>query len=223
MNKLEPISTSIKLSTDFSSVAAQNLEAASWLIVLVPHTEADLSAAIRRVWELANAGSSRVRFIGLYENAIQELTLRRQLAGMSAMLGSTGIYTETEALSGNDWAEIVRARWHAGDLVVCFADQRVGPLKRSLSSMLQSSLDVPIYILSGSYLQNNVPSNWWAGIFAWGGFIAILAGFFLLQVRIHHLMGGWNRPVLVLISVCLELWMVWVWKNCSHKNWKIKS
>jgi hypothetical protein len=212
MNKLEPISTSIKLSTDFS-VAGQSPEAADWLIVLVPHTEADLSAATRRVWELANAGSSRVRFIGLYENAIQELTLRRQLAGMSAMLGSTGIYTETETLSGNDWAEVVRTRWHAGDLIVCFAEQRVGPLKRSLSSLLQSSLDVPIYILSDIHLQNDVHSNWWAGIFAWGGFIAILAGFFLLQVRIHHLVAGWGRPALVLISICLELWMVWVWNK----------
>jgi hypothetical protein len=211
MNKLDPIS--ITLSPGFSSIAGQSTEPASWLIVLIPPVEADLSVAVRRVWELASAGSGRVRFIGLYENPVQEMALRRQLAGMSAMLGSAGIYTETEALAGNDWAEVVRARWQVGDLILCFAEQRVGSLKRSLSSILQSSLDAPIYILSGAYTHRELSSNWWAGIFAWGGFIAILAGFFLVQVRIHHLMDGLGRAVLVLISVCLELWMVWVWNN----------
>jgi hypothetical protein len=211
MNKLDSISVTV--SPDFSSVTAQPLKPADWLIVLVPHTEADLSAAICRIWELANAGGNRIRLIGVHENAIQEPTLRRQLAGMSAMLGSGGIYTETEILAGHDWVDIVRTHSQAGDLVVCFAEQRVGPLNRSLSSVLQSSLDVPVYILSGTYLQNNVRSNWWAELVAWSGFIAILAGFFLVQVRIHHLIAGWARPILILISVYLELWMIWVWNK----------
>jgi hypothetical protein len=206
MNKLDSISTSVNLST-------LSPEPANWLIVLVPGIEVDLATATQRIWELANTGSRRIRFIGLYENTAQELVLRRQLANMSAMVNNTGIYTETETLSGSDWIEAVRTRLHVGDLIVCFAEQRIGPLKRSVSSILQASLDVPIYILSGNYLQGNARFNWWTPIFAWGGFIAILAGFFLVQVRIHHLMGGWGRPVLVLISVCLELWMVWVWNN----------
>lgn len=206
MNKLDSISTSLTLST-------LNPEPANWLIVLVPGIEADLTAATQHIWELANAGSRRIRLIGLYENSVQELILRRQLAGMSAMVSSAGIYTETETISGNNWIEVVHTCAHDGDLIVCFAEQRVGPLKRSLSSILQSSLDVPIYILSSTYLQGNVRFNWWSQIFAWGGFIAILAGFFLLQIRIHNLMGGWGRSVLVLISVCLELWMVWVWNK----------
>jgi hypothetical protein len=209
MNKLDSISVTVP--PDFSSLTAQNPEPAHWLIVLVPHVEADLSAAMRRIWELANAGDSRVRFIGLYENSIQELTLRRQLAGLSAMLGSSGIYTETELLAGRDWVDAVRIHSQPGDLVVCFAEQRVGPLKRSLSSILQTRLDVPVYILSGGYLQDDLRSNWWKPIFAWIGFLLTLAGFFLIQVRIHHLISGWGRPVLVLISVCLELWIIWVW------------
>jgi hypothetical protein len=207
MNKLNTLSTSVIVS------APADLEAASWLIVLVPSIEADLSRAVQRVWELANAGSRRIRFIGLYENPAQEFTLRRQLAGMSAMVNNAGIYSETEALAGNHWAEAVHARWQTGDLIVCFAEQRVGPLKRSLSSMLQSSLNVPIYILSGMYSQQDVRFNWWRAIFTWAGFIVILGAFLLFQVRIHHLIAGWGRSVLVLISVCLELWMVWVWNE----------
>src|SRR5690349_1872038 len=92
MNKIEPISPSVTFSPGVSSVAVQSPEPAHWIIFLVPHTETDLTTATRRVWELAHAGSSRVRFISLYENAIQEMALRRQLAGMSAMLDGAGIY-----------------------------------------------------------------------------------------------------------------------------------
>ena len=81
MNKLDSLSTSVTLSTSSTPV----LETASWLIVIIPSIEADLTVAIQRVWELANTGNRRVRFIGLYENVAQELTLRRQLAGISAM------------------------------------------------------------------------------------------------------------------------------------------
>lgn len=206
MNKIDSISTSVTLST-------LSLEPANWLIVLVPGIEADLTTATQRIWELANAGNRRIRFIGLYENSVQELILRRQLAGMSAMVSNSGIYAETETISGNDWTEVVRTRAHGGDLIVCFSEQRVGPLKRSLSSILQASLDIPIYILSSTYLQKDVRFNWLAPIVAWGGFIAILVGFFLVQIRIHHLMAGWGRSTIVLMSVCLELWMVWVWNE----------
>lgn len=213
MNKLEPISTSITFSPGVSSLAAQSTKSAHWIIFLVPHTESDLSPAIQRVWELAKARDSRVRFIGLYENAAQEMALRRQLAGMSAMLESAGVNTETEILAGTDWAGSVRTRSEVGDLIVCFAGQHVGPLKRSLSSLLQSDLDVPIYIFSGISLQTETPSNWWMAIFAWSGFIAILAGFFLVQIRIHHLVDGWTRSAFVLTSVFLELWMAWAWNK----------
>jgi hypothetical protein len=209
MNKIDSQSASPTLSMTSTST----LESARWLIVLVPNVEVDLTPATRRVWELANAGGKRVRLIGLYENTMQELSLRRQMAGMSGMMGSAGIYTETEAISGRNWIEAVRSRWQAGDLVVCFGEQRVGSLKRSLSQVLQSSLDVPIYVLSGTYLQKGLRSSLWTHLFAWTGFMTILPGFFLIQVRIHQITDGWVRLALVLTSICLEIWMLWVWNR----------
>src|SRR5688572_9187174 len=101
MNKLNAQPTPLTLSP----ASPSTLGPAHWLIVLVPNVEADLVPATRRVWELANAGGKRVRFIGLYENAAQELSLRRQMADMSAMMGSAGIYTETEVVAGSNWIE----------------------------------------------------------------------------------------------------------------------
>jgi hypothetical protein len=209
MNKLNSPSTSVILSPS----PASQLESASWLIVLVPSIEADLGAATQRVWELANAGSKRVRFIGLYENAAQELTLRRQLAGMSAMVGSTGIYTETEPVSGNDWIEVVRSRSQAGDIVACLANHRSGSLNRSVSNILQENINLPIYILSSSYIRKGANLNWKSLFFFWSFSIATLIGFFLLQARINRVTSGWFETTLMLTSATLTLFTLWVWNN----------
>ena len=132
---------------------------------------------------------------------------------MAAMLSNAGIYTETEIASGNDWAKIVRSRSHVGDMVACFANHRVGLLNLSLSNILQTQLDLPIYILSSSYLRKETRLNWRAQLLAWAGFIAVPLGFFLLQIRIDKLTSGWVQLTLLIASVALELWMIWVWNS----------
>lgn len=209
MNKLNSPSTSVILSPS----PASEIEAASWLIVLVPSIEADLGAATQRVWELANAGCKRVRFIGLYENAAQELTLRRQLAGMSAMVGSAGIYTETEPVSGSDWIEVVRSRSQAGDMLACLAEHRSGRLNRSVSDILRANINLPIYILSSSYIRKNTYFNWTSRLLFWPVSIATLAGFILLQTRIDRVTSGGIQTLLMLISTTLTLYMLWVWNK----------
>jgi hypothetical protein len=179
----------------------------------MPALEADPIPTTRRIWELANVSGRRVRFIGLYQNAAQELSLRRQLAGMSAMVGVGGIYTETETVFTQDYVEVVRSRWQAGDLVVCFREQRIGRLNRSLSDVLQSSLDVPVYVLSGMYPKKDALVNWQTQLFAWGGSIGLIAGFFLIQVRVDQVTTGWFQLALILASICLEIWMIWAWNN----------
>jgi len=180
------------------------------LIVLVPFLESDLSAVTRRVWELANATGARVQFLGLYSDAIQELSLRRQLANMSAMVNDGKVSAEAEVILGNDWVEILKPRWQIGDLVVCFAEQRVGLLRKPLSQVLLSDLNVPLFILSDLY--HDPHSNWPKQIAAWMGSIAIIVGFFVLQLKIDHLAKDWTI-VLQLLSVLVEFWMIWVWNS----------
>jgi hypothetical protein len=209
MNK---INTQI-LQQTLSTASHSDLEPARWLIVLVPCLEADLSTATRRVWELANSSSGRVLFIGMYENTKQELTLRRQMAGMAAMVSNAGIYTETEIVFGNDWGKAIRSRSHAGDMVACLEDHQVGPMRRPLSMILQSTLDIPLYILSSSYVQKDARFKWGSQLLVWSGYIFTLLGFFLLQIRIDKLTSGWIQTTLMLVSVALELWMIWVWNS----------
>jgi hypothetical protein len=195
-----------------SSVADQQLEPTRRFIVLVPCLETDLTAVTQRVWELANATGAHVKFLGLCNDAAQEPGLRRRLVTMSAIVNYGSVSAESEVEVGSDWVEAVKSRWQAGDTVVCFAEERAGLLRRPLSQILQSDLDVPLYILSGLYSQNNMRSKWPTQAVAWIGFIAIIFSFFMLQVEISQLEQDWTI-VLELLSTAVEFWLIWVWNN----------
>ena len=187
-------------------------EPAHRLIVLVPSLEVDLIVVTQRVWELANATGAHIKFISLCNDAAQEPSLRRELATMSAIVKDGNISAEAEVVSGRNWVEVVKTRRQAGDIVVCCAEQRAGLMQRPLSQILQSDLDMPLYILTGLYSQNVSHSNRLTQIFAWIGFIAILAGFFLLQVKIDQLAKDWTT-VLQLLTTAIEFWLIWAWNN----------
>lgn len=187
-------------------------EPARRLIVLVPSLEVDLIVVTQRVWELANATGAHVKFISLCNDAAQEPSLRRELATMSAIVKDGNISAEAEVVSGRNWVEVVKTRRQAGDIVVCCAEQRAGLMQRPLSQILQSDLDMPLYILTGLYSQNVSHSNRLTQIFAWIGFIAIIVGFFLLQVKIDQLAKDWTT-VLQLLTTAIEFWLIWVWNN----------
>lgn len=187
-------------------------EPAHRLIVLVPSLEVDLIVVTQRVWELANATGAHIKFISLCNDAAQEPSLRRELATMSAIVKDGNISAEAEVVSGRNWVEVVKTRRQAGDIVVCCAEQRAGLMQRPLSQILQSDLDMPLYILTGLYSQNVSHSNRLTQIFAWIGFIAIIAGFFLLQAKIDQLAKDWTT-VLQLLTTAIEFWLIWAWNN----------
>ena len=194
-------------------IASQpDLEPARRLIVLVPGLEADLTVVTQRVWELANATGAHIKFISLYSDKMLEPTLRRRLATMSAFVKNGDVSAEAEVISGKNWVEAVKARRQTGDTVVCFAEQREGLLQKPLSQILQSDLDMPLCILSGLYLQNDTRSNWITRAAAWIGFIAIITGFFMLQIKIDHLTKDWTIPLQIL-TTAVEFWLIWAWNN----------
>lgn len=194
-------------------VSQSDIEPARRLIVLVLDLEADLTFVVRRVWELANATGAHVDFIGLYSDPTQELRLRRELVTLSAMVNYGRVSAETEVIFGRDWVGAVKSRWQAGDLVVCLDEKPVGLSHKPLSQILQSDLDVPLYILSGLDSKNNLRSNWLSQVIAWLSAIAIIFGFFVLQASIYHLAKDWLQTIILLLTIPAELWTIWVWNN----------
>jgi len=187
--------------------ALSGLEPASRLIVLVPDMESDYIPVIPRIWELAEAQQASVLFLSLCKDTSQELSLRRGLITMGAMVQSSHVLAEVRVEMGTNWVDVVKRNYQTGDLIVCFAEQRAGLLHKPLSQVLQSNLKIPIYILSGLYLPKP-KSKLLSQVIAWSCFLGILIGFFLLQINIVHVSKGGLQSVLLILSILPEFWLI---------------
>ena len=203
--KHQPVSLAFASPLDF--------EPACRLIVLVPCLEADLTPIMRRVWELANVTGAHVQILGLCQDEALEPSLRRRLITMSAIVNYGNVSAESEVAFGNNWVTAVKSRFQAGDVVVCLAEQRAGLLQRPLSQILQSDLKVPLYVPSGLYPLSDTRSNWPAQAVAWLGSLVIIIGFFVVQARIDLRAQDWTQTILMLLSIAVEVWLVWVWNS----------
>jgi len=208
MTKLDSIPPS---STSFPASLSEH-EPARRLIVLVPNLETDHIHAIRRVWELANAQGVDVQFLGLCEDTRQEFSFRRALVIMSNMVQGGKVSTEAKVEIATSWVDVIKRNYRTGDLIVCFAEQRVGLMHRPLSQILSSNLDFPVYILSGLYPQK-YKSDWLSQVIVWLGSIGIIISFCILQVKIDQLPKDWFQNALLIFSIIPELWLIWVWNN----------
>ena len=208
MDKIDSIPPALTLSP----APVSGPEPVHRLIVLVPELEWDYIPAIHRIWELANAQSARVLLISLCKDPKQELSLRRALVILCAMVQDGSIPVETNVEIGTNWVDIVKRNYQTGDMIVCFAEQRAGLLHKPLSQLLESNLTVPVYIVSGLYVPKP-KSNWIAQVTTWLGWIGIIAGFCLLQIKIIQVPEGWFQNILLILAVIAEIWLIWIWDS----------
>jgi hypothetical protein len=201
-----PVSLQYPAGTNFDLVSARRL------IVLVPR-EGDYTALARRIWELADAVGSQVVLLGLCAEEAQESSLRRQLVTMSAMIQHGKVYAEVQIEMGSNWVNAVRCHLQQGDMIVCFAEQRAGLLHRTLSQILETNLGAPVYILSDLSSQTRAGANLLSGMTAWVGFLGIIAGAFLLQIRIVSTSAGWAQASLLIASIFAEFGLILVWNR----------
>jgi hypothetical protein len=218
MNKFDtkPQTTSFAMAAASMSDATTPLStryiSAGRLIILVP-SDLEYSSLTRRIWELASTTGKHILFLGLCQDPAEEPSLRRQLVTMSALVGDSKVSTEAKVEIGMNWVNVVKANYQAGDVIVCFAEQRAGLFHRPLSQILESALSATIYILSGVYAQSTERSSWLSQLIVWVGSFGILAGFFWLQVRISQLPNDPAQTILLIISAGVEIWLIWVWNS----------
>ncbi|MBN2118272.1 MAG: hypothetical protein JW730_16980 [Anaerolineales bacterium] len=199
--------SSISLTYPSNSVA--HLETVRHLVVLVP-ANADCSAATRRIWELAHTTSMQVRLLSLCTDTAEESNLRRELITRASLLQDGKISVEAKVEIGTNWLDVVKNNYKAGDMIVCFAEQRTGLLRKPLSQILEANFDATVYILA-----DNAPQkpkiNRLSQMSAWLGSIVIIIGFGLLQAKIVQMPEGWLQNVLLILSIIPEFWLIWVW------------
>lgn len=183
------------------------------LIVLISNVESDYTSVMPRVWELAYALKCQVLFLGLCRDVSEELRLRRALVTMSALIQDGWVSAEAKTEIGNNWLKVVKSNWREGDLIVCFAEQRTGLMQKPLGQILESKLNTTIYVLSGPDLPARRSAGWFSMLTLWGGFAVTAIGFFFLQVNIDNALRGWVNTVMLVLTVLVEFWLIWVWNS----------
>ena len=199
----------IPASLTSASSSLLGTERADRLIVLIPDMGSDYIPAIGKIWELAVAQQASVLLLSLYKDGRQELGLRRGLVTMCAMLQDGRVPAEVRTEMGTNWVDFVNRHYQTGDLIVCFAEQRAGLLHKPLSQILQSNLNIPIYIISGRHLPKP-KSKLLSQTMAWAGFLGIMIGFFVLQINIVQVSKGGLQSILLILSIIPEFWLIWV-------------
>jgi hypothetical protein len=184
------------------------------LIVLVPEFEVDPVLSARRIRELAGAVDGHVQLLGLSSDAAHEPGLRRQLIALSAMVADAQISVESKVEVGSNWLHAVRSEWHQGDVIACFAEQRLGFPGRPLCQILESNLNATVYVLTGVHHQEKRPrAARISEALAWAGSIGIILGFFWLQLKLTQFPEDWAYVSLLYVSIFAEAGMIWFWNS----------
>jgi hypothetical protein len=188
------------------------LESVRRLIVLVP-SDINPSIATRQIWEVASTARINVLLLGLCRDTAEEPGLRRELITMASLLHDGKIAMEVKVDIGTNWLNIVKTYCRADDMIICFAEQRDELLHKPLNQTLEENLDAPIFIISGLYPQGSSRLNMLSFFLLWAGLIGIIAGAFLLQIRIMSLPRDWSQTTLMILSTIAEFSLIWAWNN----------
>ena len=182
------------------------------LLVLVP-ADSDYGPAIHRIWQVVAATCRHVYLLGLCKDRTQELSLRRQLVAMSALLSDGQVCTERRIEFETRWIDAIRRNYQIGDIIVYFAEQRNEVLYKPLKQVLEEHVDAPIFILSDLDQHRSSRINVFSLLLSWVGLLGILASAFFVQIRIMSLPQVGVQTILMLLSVFAEFSLLWMWNN----------
>ncbi len=215
MNKLNEYTPSVIHPEKLESVASIRQvypERSGRLIVLIPE-DVDCSRVTRRIWELANTTGSTVQLLGLCRDTTEEMSLRRELVMVSALIQDAKIAVETRIEIGTNWLKAVKNNYRDGDMIVCIAEQSIGIRRQPLSQLLESTMRAPVYILSKIQTPKSQSKFLPKMIAAWSGFAGIMIGFFILQVKVIQMSKDGFQTLMLLLLLIPEFLFIKIWNS----------
>jgi len=181
------------------------------LIVLIPDIDFNTAELGQHIWQLASSTHSRVLLFGLCPDSTEQLILRRQLVTMAAAVRDNSLSVEIQVEVGKNWSEIVEQLWQTGDLVIGLAHKRGQPYLLPVNEISNTGPQIPIYTLSVLHLEKPAKSEFLRQAIVWSGLAGIMAAFFWGQVQISRLPQNWGQAVLLILSVIVEIIVLWAW------------
>jgi len=215
MNKLDLHTPSVIRPADLEDTAYipwVHSERSRRLIVLIPEN-LDCSRLTRRIWELANTTGSSVQLLGLCRNTAEEMSLRRELVTLSALIQDAKINVDIRIEIGYNWLKAVKNNYQDGDMIVCIAEQSIGIRRQPLSQILESTMHTPVYILSKIRTSKSQSKLLPKMIAVWSGFAGIMIGFFVLQIKVIQMSKDGFQTLMLLLLLIPEFWFIKIWNS----------
>ncbi len=180
------------------------------LVVCLPAGGVDEAVLARRIWQLAASSGLNVLYVTLVPKENQAASQHRRLAELSILSGDRAVRARGEVSRAKSWLPALKDILQPGDLLVCLAGHQVkeGFAHRvSLGWQLAERLSCPVYVLGGVRLVTT-PSRWQRikELRAWATSVAIIVGFFFLQVGIDHSATRPASTIMLCLSALAEIY-----------------
>jgi hypothetical protein len=195
---------------------------ASRLLVLVPDLDVDEVALAQCVWSLAEPRSLAVLYLGISSDPFRESPVRRRLATLAAITRDNRIRVETRYLPAQNWPEAIQVTCRPGDLIVSPPERALSLQSngyRSRRKALSAAVGVPVHVLPDPLFDTRPDRGRRLQRFLfWPVSLAILAGFFWLQVQIDQATSGSVQIILLSLSVFAEGGLLLLWHTLTSEE-----
>jgi hypothetical protein len=189
------------------------------LIVLIPDQDVDEVKFSRSVKSLVPPDIRAFLLITLVHNPDTELTVRRRLATIAALMKGPLIKIETQILWDKSWIKAVDRVVKTGDAIICPAERSLSSgigKKKPLSECLYDALHVPVYVLSGFFPVE--PKKWLHTLgqtIYWVIILAIFVGFFLFETKIDLIPDKAISQIFGSVTMIIEIILIYLWTSIA--------
>jgi hypothetical protein len=190
------------------------------LIVIIPDCLAGNRELAHKIFWIALRERCNVLYFTLVEDHTDMLSLSQRMAAMNAATGKNCTTVDSMLVNVEQWLKTLRQTYSPGDRIVCHEEQLVKQGFRTLvpiTDFLHDALNFPVFSLSGFYHPQQIQvRKWMHEVFAWLGFMIILAGFTVLEIQLDHFLLGIIGKVVLCILLTFEILAIWAWNNFTQ-------
>lgn len=184
-------------------------DATGRLLVVVPDvTEAALLAS--RIQVMARKRSQDVLLIGVASQQLSAGELRRRLTLLAAFLQNAGLHVQVRVLEAQEWIAEIQALLKEDDLLACCVVESQPGAIEPWTELLAKRFRRPVYAFMDSGSPTTPQRRLPARVAPWLGSIAIILGFFWLQVLLSQQGNGAGVTGLLIASVPVEVGLIWL-------------
>ena len=190
------------------------------LIVILPDANHDIFSLPKKIWNLAAPDSREVLLLTKPCRDENEFRARMNLSSLASQIRDPRFEVQSKLVLGA-LDQTVRRVSQPDDVIVCFEEHTIpGFLKRNrLADVLAQAAKVPVYTLRGAVSEMTDPiSDRVLDVTLFLIAVAMLIGFFALEIWVDHNTTGTFRTVVEVLVVFLEIWIV---AACVNRSFKI--